>query len=467
MQQASILRRGLTFSELWVGLVFVAIAALACLSPAQSDTFWALRAGEDIWRSGKIPLVDTYSYTAAGRHWPNHECLWQALAYALHRLGGFPLLTAAVAAMLTLAYAIAYRLMAGSIRLRLALLAVGLPLGTIGWSLRPQVASLLLLAVLLWLLVRGRYWLIPLLFGLWANVHGGVVLGGLVMVMATAAALCQDRRRFWRLALATALGGLATLLTPLGLGLWDYVIHRVLLSRHAGISEWAPLRLGTKEGIVFFALALAFSILVVRRWRKVAAWPDRVLAVVALAFLGAAARHVRNVTPFLLVALPAASRLHPAASIRAIVTEDEGSQPARAYLVMLLAGAILAGGAIVLSWSTPIKRLGWRPISAGVQSVIEACPEPLYNSYELGGVLEWFVRSRRVFIDSRQDPYPPEFVAADRQVEEGGDHRALFDRYGFQCAVLAADAKLASRLRAAGWIPRYQDSQWVVLARAR
>ena len=61
------------------GLLGIAAGVLACLAPAQSDTWWLLRAGQDIVRTRAIPLVDTYSHTAAGLYWPNHEWLTEVL----------------------------------------------------------------------------------------------------------------------------------------------------------------------------------------------------------------------------------------------------------------------------------------------------------------------------------------------------------------------------------------------------
>ena len=40
--------RGLTFSQLTAGLLFGALAVCALLMPAQSDTYWHLRAGQEI-----------------------------------------------------------------------------------------------------------------------------------------------------------------------------------------------------------------------------------------------------------------------------------------------------------------------------------------------------------------------------------------------------------------------------------
>lgn len=461
------MRRGLTFAELAVVLVFLAMAAIACLSPAQADTFWALRAGEDIWRTGHVPRVDTYSHTAVGRPWPDHEWLWQALAYGLHRAGGFPLLTLAVAGALVGAQIVAYRLMAGPARLRIALLLAGLTLGTNAWSLRPQAASLLMLALLLRELVARRLWVVPLLFALWANLHGGVVLGGAVMVTATLSSLGGDRARFRRLALATVASGAATLATPLGVGLWTFVLHWMATARATGVSEWDPVTPFTKEGAVFWILALGYIALGVRRWRQARDPIDRMLAIVAVVLLAFAARSVRNVAPFLLTAVVAASRLIVAGGRgeRAAAPLGTGTDRPRLNLAIGVAAAAVALGAVAHAWALPAPMLGWRPITPAARAAIASCPGPLYNGYNVGGVLVWFVRDKPVFIDGRHDPYPPDLIVEDREVERGGDHRALFDRYGIRCAALSADAILAGKLRAAGWRPRFADEEWVVLER--
>ncbi len=53
-------RRMITSDRLVIGLLFVVIAVLACFAPAQGDTWWHLRAGQDIWRTHAVSLVDTY-----------------------------------------------------------------------------------------------------------------------------------------------------------------------------------------------------------------------------------------------------------------------------------------------------------------------------------------------------------------------------------------------------------------------
>ena len=141
-----------------LGLVFVVIAFRALISPAQNDTFWHLRAGADIWRTAHVPSVDSYSHTAAGLPWPDHEWLWQAFSYACYRLGGFPLLTIAVAGLILASAVLVYRLAIGTPAMRAVALAVGLTLTSPVWALRPQIATMLAVAVLATLLARERFW---------------------------------------------------------------------------------------------------------------------------------------------------------------------------------------------------------------------------------------------------------------------------------------------------------------------
>ena len=138
--------------------------------------------------------------------------------FGLHRLGGMPALTLGAALAVWAAIAIVYGLMVGPPRARTVPLTLGLMIGCCVWSLRPQVLTLLGLAVLARLLVRERFRFVPILFLVWANAHGGVVLGELVLVAAWATAALrwwrwrapEDGRRLRALSLTLPLVGLAT-----------------------------------------------------------------------------------------------------------------------------------------------------------------------------------------------------------------------------------------------------------------
>jgi hypothetical protein len=371
------------------------------------------------------------------------------------------------------AYALAYRMTRGGPRLRGLALAAAAIVGASAWALRPQVASLLLLALLLWLLVREREVLIPPLFALWANLHGGVVMGGLVLAAVTAVAAVWNRARFARLLLVTILSAAATALTPLGTRLWSFILTWAATSRETGVSEWAPLYPVDAEGIVFWLLAIAFCALAAVAQRRARAsgapalaWEDRVLVVAAFVLLPLATRSVRNVAPFLLIAAPAATRLTARAWPRASPPPDADPENPRLNLAIFAAATLVGIAVVAFAWTRPLPTLGWRPISAAARDAIASCPDPLYNGYNEGGTLIWFVKQKRVFIDGRHDPYPPTFLVEDRLVETGkADFRQLFARHGIRCAALAANARLADRLQAAGWHRHFADAQWIVLDR--
>src|SRR5712691_10130909 len=167
----------LTFQRLATALLFLAISLGACFAPAQNDTWWQLRTGQDIWNTRSIDLNDHFSHTASGAYWPNHEWLSQVLFYAIYRVGGLRLLTACCAAAITMAWAIAWRMTSGHTLRRLLIGALALVPSATGWTLRPQALTLLLFATTALLLIRRREIFLPLLFLVWANLHGGVVLG--------------------------------------------------------------------------------------------------------------------------------------------------------------------------------------------------------------------------------------------------------------------------------------------------
>src|SRR3954466_10304970 len=126
----------LTFEQLATALFFVVVTLAACVMPAQTDTWWQLRTGEEMWRSHSVMLRDAFSHTVAGGYWPNHEWLAQVLFYAAYKTGGLPMLTALCAAAITVCWAVVARLTPASRGVRLVLLGAGAVMTSPAWSLR-------------------------------------------------------------------------------------------------------------------------------------------------------------------------------------------------------------------------------------------------------------------------------------------------------------------------------------------
>lgn len=465
--------RGLTFRQMMVGLLFGAIALFACMMPAQGDTYWHLRAGQDIWRTLHVSLEDHYSYTVAGGFWPDHEWLWQAFSYGLYRLGGMRLLLLGSACIIVAACAILYRLCVGPASTRLVLFLLALPLATRSWALRPQLISALALALLLWLLVHERPRWLPLLFVLWANAHGGVAMGIAVLAAVAGVALLRalggdagDRRRAVALAAVTPLCVLATLLTPLGFRLWSTIAMSIALARQNNILEWQPTWPDGPFGIIFWALALGFLALLFRRRHRLRsmAWADVVLLAASLVVLVLAARAIRNTCVFLLIAVPTASRLlGPDFRFRRRAPGPEAPDHPRINLGLLVGVSALEAAGVLFAWHVSYPGLGWQPISAGALEAVRACPAQVFGRYNDGGPLIWFVPEKPVFSDTRHDPYPFSITHEGWLIERGGPYRETFARYGVRCAILPVESEAVLRLGGDGWQTRFRDDKWTVL----
>jgi hypothetical protein len=124
-------------------------------------------------------------------------------------------------------------------------------------SVRPQLFSIVLFAVLLVTITRADrgqprgLLMVPPLMALWANLHGGWIVGLGVLGAWTAARVVDGRMRLadrGRLAAIGLAAVAATLLNPYGLGMWIFLGETVRLGR-ADIEDWGsvltdPLALG-------------------------------------------------------------------------------------------------------------------------------------------------------------------------------------------------------------------------------
>ncbi len=295
-----------TFERLATALLFLAIGAAACFAPAQSDTWWQLRTGQEIWTTGTVDLIDHFSYTVAGRYWPNHEWLSQLLFYASYRAGGLPLLTALTASVIVGAWFLIWRLTPGDYPRKHLLCALAVISSSVAWSLRPQVFTLFFVATTA---LRGSsppvLSLLPLLFLFWANLHGGVMLGFVILASGVLALLFENRR--WpALPLVVTIGCLsATLMTPLGVSIWTEIPASLARLRAYGVSEWRPPSFTDPTLLPFWLLVACFIVLSLRQkpWKATAQASDATFWG-ALAMLPLAVSSGRNVPMFLLLAVP-------------------------------------------------------------------------------------------------------------------------------------------------------------------
>ena len=99
--------------------------------------------------------------------------------------------------------------------------------------------------------------------------------------------------------------------------------------------------------------------------------------------------------------------------------------------------AVAAVAFVAATFRASPARLNWRPIGDGALAAARACDGPLYNHYDDGGTLIWFLPEKPVFVDGRQDPYPLPFLLEVVAVEAGRSRTA-------RCSIASASAARSS-----------------------
>jgi hypothetical protein len=158
-----------------------------------SDLWFHLAAGRLILESGAIPRTDSWSFTAAGQPWHNHEWLSDVIFQVWAQAAGVDALVYWQWALIIATFLLLFRVLAqlsGSFPWSFLLTALAVTAAAPFLDTRPHLYSFLFFAVLLHqtLLRRIPSIALPLLFVLWINLHGGAVFGLMVLTLGLASA---------------------------------------------------------------------------------------------------------------------------------------------------------------------------------------------------------------------------------------------------------------------------------------
>jgi hypothetical protein len=384
------------------GLGLLAFTGLT-FTRADADLWGHLRFGFDILRDWELPSVDPYSFTQ-DKPWVNHEWLSEltmALAVTAFGYAGIPLLKGLLAGLTLF---IAWQALREA-RLAVRLIVAGVLLaGTIHAtaSLRPQLWTFLFLAIECRLLAsdeQGNRWCLPLLMGLWVNVHGGWIVGmGVLGVWAGVQLLVTDRRREWTAIVAAS--GIATLANPYGWGLWHFIATTVRMER--SIDEWQPLWTLPATHWVPWLISVTSVV-----WASTRSFPQKWSVLAVLAMLAySAARVQRLESMFVLSAAvllaPTLSERWPRRIPRLSFPRPfgEGVIAACSFVVLLAVSASLASRtldcvAIRSPWSPDLDAAPW---------LESAHPGRLVTHFNWGQYAIWHFGPRlRVSMDGRRE----------------------------------------------------------------
>ena len=466
-------------------LVFGAAAYHFSFVAVDPDLWGHIKFGADLWRNGALPAVDPYSFTAHGQRWINHEWLTELIFFfAYHHLGDLGLLLGKLALGLA-TVGLLYRRCAAVCAhapATAAVMVLAVVVMSPGYMVRPQIFSFLLCMLFFDAFdrfqngaVRPLYRL-PVLMALWVNLHGGFLMGWILLAAfvgwSTLAGLGAGRRdRLGHLWISFLLASGAVLVTPYGTELLVFLFHTVPTPRP--ISEWAPVVIFDGSYPHLKLLALLFVAAALFSLRRGLGWP----VVLGGLTLYAALRHERHMPFFAMAAAPlVAARLSQA-------IDGMHQRWPRFSLTAVSRGLIAVG--LLLAAANLAVLCGQRYAAANGRIIVNPVEYPtaalrFINANAMGGNIIvpfdwgehaiWQLYPRcRVSVDGRFRTVYPEAVLRDHMVADA-------DRQGWSRLLArypAADILLAAQLpffqdlaRGNGpWIYVYSDPTAMVFIR--
>lgn len=450
--------------------------------------------GQTTLRTGHVPRFDTYSYVAGGMPWHNHEWLSQvALAFCYAHLGvfGLKLLKLLTSSILIIALAIGISATGALARVQRLTLILGAVAISTQMQFRPQLFTFMMTSVVMAVLAieiyRGGATLWPLIpmFVLWANFHGGYIVGLGAMGVAAGVLFVQgfadaDRMKLARRVSLVTLGcAAATIINPFGVGLWMGVFHSVgdPLIRQI-IPDWVPLtnlmlsmwqesKLALLQDVAPLLLFGGFV-------AAVAMAPDledAPLVAIAAIFIGAAFYAARNVAlGAIAVAIPLARHASLVLERRSAIKVGMSPQADREPPGVLLAICALALAIVGGTFSNRLKT--WKPVPVGALAFMEQhrLHGKILSQFEWGSYVLWHMGDVfKVYIDPRDDLLYTDKQLRDYAIffygQEGADR--LLDEYPPDFVLIGMDTSGADVVRKdARWHLLYSDQTAALFGRA-
>jgi hypothetical protein len=443
-----------------------------------SDTFWQIGIGQWIIDHAAVPTTDFYSFTHAGRPWLSNAWLSQvmyAIAYPHHGWAGVVVLSAlAIAIAVALLVHLLEPYVEPAHRILLAMLALML-----SWHhlvARPHVLALPVMVAWaggLILSVDRRAtppWLLLPLIALWANLHGGFVLGlaliapvGLEGIWSTDA----DKRIVvgmqWAMFSVAALA--ASCCTPYG---WHTLVAAATIINLGAVlavlAEWRPPDFSS------FGLfeATLLGLIGVALYRGIKLSPPRIALVLLLTQMALA--HIRSIDAFaflmpLALAKPFADHWPPPAS--SVAARETATLPLMSWLVLLTIaiGTVVSTAAYTARHDYVFDKT--QTPAAAVDALKRYGARRIFNAYQFGGYL--IARGVPTYIDGRAELYGEKYVMNYFDVASAHDIdrlTALLDDNGIDASLLPPQLPAAKLLdRMPGWRRLYADDIAVVHVR--
>jgi hypothetical protein len=249
----------------------------ASLLLAHYDLGWHLAAGDLIRERGDIPFQDPWSFTLGDKQWYNLSWLWDVIASVLFqytKFSGLVLFVAACGAVI-FGYLTSVCLSSGAsaIAVCISVFSACLLYPTFATppnsylAASPNTATMLFCVIFYGeCLKRTRCFWLPAIMVLWANLHGGFLLGFLIIgIFCGAALLRRDWVNFKFYSFAGVGCFIAIFINPLGWHIYEGVATTLGHFVQTYITEWRSYfenmtMPGSIPGIIYVLIFIAFEL---------------------------------------------------------------------------------------------------------------------------------------------------------------------------------------------------------------
>ncbi|PIS13785.1 hypothetical protein COT65_02385 [Candidatus Shapirobacteria bacterium CG09_land_8_20_14_0_10_47_13] len=405
-------------------LFVLALFLFFLIPPTDPDLGWHLKCGQQIWQALSTGGQEGwcgenhFSVLLENYAWVNHYWLYQVGLWLIFRAAGLGGLTALNAFLMSLAFLFLYSAIKNYTWEKMV--AIGLVIffswGIFSFGIRSQLMGFLFFNLVLWLFSqieknKTAAFSLPLIMLLWAQVHGGSVVLGLILLVFWGLSLIVNRtQKLWSVLVVFGLSLGATVLNPFGLKIYqESWRHFAGVNLSLLIAEWVPPIPAFWWLILISALALSFAVLF---WGGIKNWPWAVLTL-AMAVLALKAR--RNLVfyfslfSFLSLSLPPAQKYLAGWLKQKNLRDNLAILTATAFLFFGLFIRLPETLAINSSWGNYcqnsaviypcraiefLKKQPGKGPPGGEAGVI-------FNRYEWGGFLIWQLPEYQIFVDGR------------------------------------------------------------------
>ncbi|MFZ5424397.1 MAG: hypothetical protein ACOZAO_01225 [Patescibacteria group bacterium] len=454
--------------------------------PLDPDFGWHLVSGRIIAETGSVPSHNLFSYTFQNYYWANSYWLVQVLMHLFFSFGGSFLISLVFSLIISASFTYIFYIMSSypTYISSFVLVLYFLLLSLFNVSVRPLGFSTVLMVLIMFLIFYKQkyFFLTPLIFLLWANVHADFLLG--LFVFGTY--VLFDSYAFWKKGnfsklnvfnlLFVFLGVLLTFINPYGINLWLTLLKETHPFQFTYIGEWTPLSFS--KDLVLIVLYLMISICVFYNFYRKKGVQNTWYLLISVFFALLALRSQYFIRLFLVISV--FSLLDMFYFAHNLLARRLGVYFAKklSFVIKFFFGFLFLYGIFnysdVLAGSKDLRVWAAKkdyPYNAVTYLKEVPLTGNMYNNYQWGGFLIWQLPTHKTFIDGRMPSWRTEtgesvFEDYINLETSPKDNLDLLEKYNIDWIIHTPNSSLVAYLRTSkNWETVYLDDVSIILVK--